>query len=309
MRKLREFAFAAFVLCAWAILAPVAQAQQMIRDVVYGQAYFGLTPSGPYELRDLLLDAYLPEKAADGLRPAVVMVHGGSFMEGGKGDRKLIEIARHLCEHGYACFSIDYRLIRDFPPAAPPFDATMLQAALHAAYVDAKTAIRFVRAHAAEYGLDADRIAVLGESAGAFAALAAGVSDPEAFTADRADLPVPEMNNPGASGKPNAVVELWGSAEPVLDLFDAADPPIMVAHGSEDIHLSVPFGLARKIKDTCDAKGIPCRFYPIAGEDHGAWNGNYEGKSLKALILEFLDEFLDRERAALTARTAPSPPQ
>lgn len=302
MRNMLRYALAAFALCG---LATDAQAQEIMRDIVYGQAYFGIAPNGPYELRDLLLDAYLPANKDGGLRPAVVMVHGGSFMEGGKGDGKLIEIARHLRQHGYACFSINYRLIRDFPPAAPPFDTTLLQSALHAAYVDTKTAIRFVRAHAADYGVDPKRVAVLGESAGAFAALAAGVSDPEAFTADRADLPVPEKNNPGVSGKPNAVVELWGSAEPVLDAFDPADPPVMIAHGSEDIHLSVPFGLARKIKETCDAKGIPCRFYPIAGEDHGAWNGKYDGKDLKTLILEFLDEYLAPQRAALTARAAP----
>lgn len=286
--------FAATVLLLGSLVAPTntTLAQEVIRDVVYGQGYVADGPDGAPRLRDLTLDVLLPEKGGHDERPAVVLAHGGSFMGGGKEDRKLIEIARHLCKHGYVCFSINYRLIGDFPPAVPPFDATLLQAVVHAVYVDTKTAIRFVRAHADEYGVDPARIAVLGESAGAFGALAAGVSDAGDFAADRDDLPVPEINNPDADGKPNAVIGLWGSAEPVIDKFDAGDPPMMIVHGVKDIHLSVPFGLARKIKQTCDEKGIPCRFYPMEGEDHGAWEGKFEGKDLKTLVIEFLGAFM-----------------
>lgn len=267
---------------------------EVTRDLVYGNGYaatqFGAAP----ELRDLTFDLWRSNDAAATPRPAVVMLHGGSFMGGSKNDGKLTKIAKFLAENGYICFVADYRLVGDYPSAPPEHSATLIEAAIHAAFVDAKTALRHVRTNAEKYGIDPDRIAILGESAGAFAALAAGVSDPDEYVSDGPGLAVPPANNPGVNPKPNAVVDLWGSAEAVTDKFDAQDPPILIAHGTRDTHLSVPFGLSEKIKGLCEAKGIPYRFYPLEGEAHGAWDGEFEGKKLNTLILEFLDTYLKR---------------
>lgn len=282
---------------AWTVIVPLVTpvavaGVEVSPDLVYGKGYVAKQIGAAPELHDLKFDLWRSDGKAASPQPAVVMLHGGSFMGGSKSDRKLTKIAEFLAEHGYVCFVADYRLIGDNPSAPPEQGATLIQAAVHAAFVDAKTIVRHVRANAENYGIDANRIAILGESAGAFAALAAGVSDPGDYSSDGPGLPVPAENNPGENPKPNAVVDLWGSAEAVADKFDSQDPPILIAHGTQDTHLSVPFSLSGKIRARCEANAIPYRFYPLEGEAHGAWDGEFEGKNLTTLILEFLDAYL-----------------
>ncbi|HEV2337136.1 MAG TPA: alpha/beta hydrolase, partial [Stellaceae bacterium] len=103
---------------------------------------------------ELLGDLYFPrglERA-----PVLVAVHGGGFQVG---DRKFYRYwGPYLARHGYAVFSIEYRLMKPGMKTWPG-----------AAY-DAKAAVQFVRANAAEFGLDPERIALIGDSAGAYLA-------------------------------------------------------------------------------------------------------------------------------------------
>ena len=93
------------------------------------------------------LNLYLPAEGGPA-RPLVVFVHGGGWNSGDKNDCP----AKWLVVHGYAVASIGYRL--------------SVQALYPAQIEDCKAAIRFLRAHAAEYGIKGDRIGVWGESAG-----------------------------------------------------------------------------------------------------------------------------------------------
>lgn len=106
----------------------------------------------PYDTlsEDQKLDIYLPENAA-GKIPVVVYIHGGGFE---MGDRKYGHIHKLIegLDRGYAVVSASYRLSKEkvFP----------------AAVQDVRNAVRFLRRHADEYGLDADRMGLFGESAG-----------------------------------------------------------------------------------------------------------------------------------------------
>ena len=119
--------------------------------------------------RHLHLDVHVPA-AATGPVPLVVWMHGGAWLFGVR-DLLPLEwptniITQSAIDAGMAIATIEYRHSRE---AAFP-------AQLH----DAKAAIRYLRAFAPELGIDADRIAVWGESAGGhLAALVALVSDPE----------------------------------------------------------------------------------------------------------------------------------
>jgi acetyl esterase len=99
--------------------------------------------------KPLLLDLHVPDGA--GPFPAAILIHGGGFDEGSRSTnvRPLFE---PLANAGFAWFSIDYRLAPEahFPDAM----------------ADVNTAIRWLKSHAAEYHVDPNRIAIIGESAG-----------------------------------------------------------------------------------------------------------------------------------------------
>ena len=258
------------------------------RDVMYGKGYVADEPGGTPYLRDLVMDVYHAASKFDGPRPAVILIHGGSFMHGDKTHDDLTDLARYLARRGYMCFSINYRLMDENPVADGVWKFTLAQSAIHAAYVDAKTAIRHVRANANKYNVDPERIAVIGDSAGGFAAMGAGITDSGDFARDSAELHQPPENNPGVDPKPQVVVDLWGSAELIRDKFDENDPPMLIIHGTADDHIGVTFQVAKNIVAECEAHHIPYTFYPIEGAKHGAWDGKYEGKTINELIADFL---------------------
>jgi len=105
----------------------------------------------------LTLDLYCPEKFSGAL-PVIIYIHGGGWRRG----RKEKCPAVGLVQDGYAVASIDYRLT---------------STALFPAQIeDCKAAVRWLRANAAKYNLDADRIGVWGHSAGGHLAALLGTS-------------------------------------------------------------------------------------------------------------------------------------
>lgn len=256
-------------------------------DVVYGQGHVAPAPdSKEYHPKDLLLDVTAPR--GDGPHPAVVLVHGGSFQGGDKDNKKLASLADALADEGFACFSINYRLTGDNPPAPAPWSNTLLQSAIHASFVDTKAAIRFVRANAAAYRVDPARIAVLGESAGAFSALAAGLSDADDYANDGPGFAPLEKNNPGVSSAVRAIIDLWGNAELVKDKFSPGDPPVLIVHGTADFHIGTFFTAALNIEAACKANNIPVTLVPIEGGGHGCWDGKGNGRPISEIVASFL---------------------
>ena len=68
--------------------------------------------------KTLLLDLYEPDgDSAPALRPGFVAVHGGGLTRGDKRTENMVELCRELVGRGYACVSINYRLLGDDPPA------------------------------------------------------------------------------------------------------------------------------------------------------------------------------------------------
>lgn len=113
----------------------------------------------PYGKRLLRADVFRPDN--DTIYPALIMVHGGGWSSGNK--QLQIPMAQRIAAHGYVTVPVEYRLT---PEAKYP-------AALH----DIKTAIRWVRKNASKLGIDPDRIAISGCSAGAMLATLAGVTN------------------------------------------------------------------------------------------------------------------------------------
>ncbi len=101
----------------------------------------------------MYLDLMIPQDEADGRRPVIIWVHGGgwSIPELTKKYRPTGALAQ-ACEMGFVCASIEYRLVTEAPFPAP--------------IEDCKCAVRFLKAHAGELGIDPDAIGIWGESAG-----------------------------------------------------------------------------------------------------------------------------------------------
>jgi acetyl esterase/lipase len=113
--------------------------------VVRQDVPFISTPDG-----DLGCDLYLP--AGPGPHPALVLVHGGAWHKGSKA--AYAEWGPLLAEHGYIAMSVNYRLARAERPTWP------------AALDDVRAALGWLTDHAAELKADADRIGLIGASAG-----------------------------------------------------------------------------------------------------------------------------------------------
>jgi len=115
----------------------------------------------------LLGDLYLPKGLSRA--PVLVGVHGGGWQ---LGDRKFYRHwGGYLAKHGYAVFAIEYRLMKQGIKTWPGVVA------------DCKAAVQFVRASSGDFGLDPDRVGLIGDSAGAhLSALVALAGDEPPFS-------------------------------------------------------------------------------------------------------------------------------
>jgi dienelactone hydrolase len=266
-------------------------------DVVYGvgRVADSATPD-QYTNKPMLLDIYSPDDNSDSAKPAILLVHGGSFSEGDKTKPEIVEYANYLAARGYVAFSMDYRLTGDNPPAPSSWNSIGLTGAAHAAMVDVKSAIRFIRASAQVYEVDPEHIALLGESAGAIASVPAAVTDQGDYSKDRDDLPVQPENHPGTAEQVQAYVHFWGNADHVLLEIDPHDPPVMICHGTDDTRLGTRFETSKRFAAALDFWHVPYVFYEAKGFGHGAWDYRNRGRNLKALTYDFLQQYLLGEK-------------
>jgi acetyl esterase/lipase len=254
------------------------------------------------------LDIYLPDNG-DRPYPVLVAIHGGGFSGGDKEDGQVVPVLAGLTR-GYAVASIDYRLS---PEATFP-----------AAISDVKAAVRWLRAHAGEYGLDGSRIALWGDSAGGnLAALAgtAGDSDalrgPDPANADQPDTvqavvdwfgPISFLqtdddfrkagfDRPSALDHRSFLSEYLGApldevpgkveASDPITYLSPDDPPILIEHGTADGTVPYPQSvrLARAYADVAGQDSVTLRLLQGAGHVDPVF---YSDEHL-AEVLDWLD--------------------
>jgi len=215
----------------------------------------------------LALDAGLPQTT--GLSPAVIVVHGGGWV---RGDRALdvAPLLQPLSDAGFAWFSISYRLMND---------VTQFGAGVE----DVEAAIRYVKSHGAEYRIDPNRLALVGESAGGhLAAMAALDEDPatrvKAVVAlyaptdlgaiARTSKQVPQWIRDNLQGTPFEAVILARLKElSPIEHVRRDMPPFLLIHGTADT--LVPFEQSRAMCARMKSAGASCELYPVEGAGHG----------------------------------------
>lgn len=239
---------------------------------------------------DLLLDVYHPPAGVTPKKMAIIHLFGGGFTGGSKNAGYIVNDVRALGRLGYTNVSANYRLTSQ----------GLWPAQIH----DTKAAIRWVRANAAKIGIDENRIAIAGYSAGGLLSLLA------AGTNGMAEL---EGNggNAGVSSKVQAGIGVYPLATATGSLFPmtlsaeeraqgirAASPttyigkdfaPTIFVHGTADT--TVPMSSSIDFFTKLQAAGVPTAMTLIQGAAHAFDNAALDAVEVMA---HSIDLFVDR---------------
>lgn len=230
---------------------PLTRVYKTIRDVSLSLTVYQPAPSSTAELR-----------------PALVFFFGGGWTKGNPSQFE--PHCRHFAQLGLVGITVDYR-VRDRHGTTPL-----------ASIADARSAIRWVRAHSASLGVDPNRIAASGGSAGGHLAAAAAFID--AFdepSDDKSVSAVPNaliLFNPALDTGRLRTDRGFGTeaerASPLHHVKPGA-PPTIIFHGTADE--TVPFEVAESFTKRMLELGSRCELVPYEGRGHGFFN-HREGK-------------------------------
>ena len=219
-------------------------------------------------------------------RPAIVFFFGGGWRTGDF--RAFGPHSRHLADEGMVAICADYRTEQNAGVAVPS-----------ECVKDAKSAMRYVRSHAAELGVDPNRIAAGGGSAGGHLAIAAATL--KNFNHDFDNLSVscrPDalvLFNPVLDTGPDydfvysRVKEYWKDFSP-MENFHEGMPPTIEFSGTED--KVIPPALAEEFQKKMQALGARCEINLYEGQNHGFFNYGKGDNPYYAKTVSVMDDFL-----------------
>ncbi len=268
----------------------LASGAELRKDIEYGRA-------GNESLR---LDASVPDGA--GSFPIAILVHGGGWSRGDKGGSStpgdsadITPWFAPLTEARFTWFSINYRL-------AP-------QNRWPACLDDVQTAIRWVKAHAAEYKGDPRRIVLFGHSAGGhlvcLAAMLAGedtrvqavvgfapVTDHEQDLVQRGGLSTSLQNllNQPKDVTPDSRAMLHEMSP--INHVKPGLPPFLIIQGDAD--KTVPYQQSLNFIAKLSENGVPCELITVKGAPHGLLGWESADPSYKPRMLAWLNQVLAR---------------
>ena len=217
-------------------------------------------------------DLFVPE-GAERFSTLLVWVHGGGWSSG---DKRIENEFHRFYQRGYPVLALDYRLIQEAPYPAQ--------------LIDCKSAIRWIRANAAKYGIKADRIIVGGSSAGGHLAVMLGL------TGNTREYDI--GNDLEYSSAVDAVVDFYGPADVSVGHFaplfgelgqkaspmyniTADAPPFLIFHGTADT--AVPLSDSRRLRDALEAVNVPVTYCEVPGGKHG-----FDSPAVYHMLTEFI---------------------
>lgn len=295
MRQIALSMTSAFLILLLTAVADAADVKLDVPDDVIFEKGIEYTNAGE---EHLALDLARP-KTPQGLSAAILCIHGGGFRAGKREHHD--QLCIRLAQGGYVAATVTYRLApkHQFP------------AAVH----DVKAAVRWLRANAAKYGIDPERIGATGDSAGGHLALMLGL------TGDVKSLDGKEGGNLEQSSRVSCVVDIYGpsdftksygksiDAAEVLPVFLGGDlqsarhqhilasplywvtptaAPTLAIHGTQDKY--VAFEQAQWLVDRLRAADVEAELLSMEGAGHG-FNGE-DAKRAQDAMLAFFDKHL-----------------
>ncbi|MCC5952794.1 MAG: alpha/beta hydrolase [Acidimicrobiia bacterium] len=241
---------------------PVSQISEQL-DVVYTSA---VTSQG--EEVDLALDLFFPPDVGDGDRPLVLVFHGGGFIQGDKADAR--GAARTYARTGYVAASVGYRL----RPEESNLPLSQRIGAATDGIDDAMEAVRWSKANAETLGIDPERIAAVGFSAGGVIALGLSIADD------------PTPGGPLAAFEPDIAAGVatgvaWSISAPFVT-NEPDDAPVLMFHFDVDPATGSTATIELATCESIRAAGNTCDFRVNPGEGHtvnfgptsGLWAGD-----------------------------------
>ena len=243
------------------------------------------------------LDFYEPRgDSARANRPAVLAIHGGAWQRGDKAWGE--QFAEELCPYGYVVFSINYRL------------AGRSNATWPAQIEDVQKALRYIRANAAHFRIDPDRIASLGMSAGGHLATMVALRDDPAGPDGRVTTAINLDGEHDMTMPPervmadfeNILTAVMGHAPPWSDAelrdistvtYARADVALLTVHGAGDDNVYVAQG--ERITAALRSKGADAEFVRIDGDEGSCHEDCWKVPRARKAIHRFLDRRLSHD--------------
>jgi acetyl esterase/lipase len=260
--------------------------------------------------QDLKLTVFYPQVKKYDKAPLLVYIHGGGWAAGNRFvvvKSGGIDVVRQLNNAGVVCATIEYRLVpRD--PSTPNASTTM------DAEADCRDAIHFLVKNAARFGIDPERIATMGGSAGGHLSLVTALGEDKDYPCDPAltpyqgkvlaevaDFPAVSLVDPALLGvgvfkRPGTLAMVLGGPpdqkrdvaeklSPTL-LLKPTSPPILLAQGDHDSALPVQNSIT--MAKLCEEKGVPVELIVVKGAEHG-----FRGKNIEPTIPEIAHRSAD----------------
>ena len=254
-------------------------------DIVYAQRkYWCDTAIRPLKLSMIYPRTFFKYDPKDKL-PVILWLCGGAFTE--VDHNVWLPELTYFAKHGYAIASVEYSV----------FSRTKFPQQI----IDIKEAIRFLRANSGFYNINADNIAVMGESAGGYLTAAAAVTGEtkefdqgenlEYSSSVQAAVPwyppvdMKELADMGNSAEfPKDLAQYLNP----ISLISEKTPPFLILHGMKDSQIN--YKNSEILYEALQQEGVPSDLCLIEDAEHA--DTPFVQKEIKDIILQFLDKYM-----------------